>query len=105
MKSLGLRSYGRLICLLVLWVVILSPTSAADSPAPRLTPADVISVVERVADWQLAHPSAHPSTHWTEAAKDAGMMAPAGISGSSKYRDALNAMGEANDWTPTMQIL
>jgi len=32
------------------------------------------------------------------------MMAPAGISGSSKYREALNAMGEANDWTPTMQI-
>ncbi len=100
MKSLVLRSYRRRICLLVLCIVIPSPTFAVDSPAPGLTPADVISVMERAADWQLAHPSAHPSTDWTQATGDAGMMALAGISSSPKYRDALRAMGEANAWTP-----
>jgi unsaturated rhamnogalacturonyl hydrolase len=56
--------------------------------------------MERVADWQLAHPSVHPTTDWTQAAGDAGMMALAGISSDPKYRDALLAMGEANGWKP-----
>ena len=56
--------------------------------------------MEHVADWQLAHPSAHPTTDWTQAAGDAGMMALAGISSDPKYRDALLAMGEANGWKP-----
>jgi unsaturated rhamnogalacturonyl hydrolase len=49
--------------------------------------------MERVADWQLAHPSAHPETDWTQAAGDAGFMALAGISGNAKYRDAMLAVG------------
>ncbi len=57
-------------------------------------------MMERVADWQLAHPSAHPATEWTQGAGDAGMVALAGISGNPKYRDALLAMGEANSWQP-----
>ena len=56
--------------------------------------------MQRVADWQLAHPSVHPTTDWTQAAGDAGMMALAGISGDPKYRDALLATGEANGWKP-----
>jgi hypothetical protein len=54
------------------------PMAAAASPNRRLTPADVLSVMQRVADWQLAHPSVHPTTDWTQAAGDAGMMAMAG---------------------------
>jgi unsaturated rhamnogalacturonyl hydrolase len=78
--------------------------AAADSPNQRLTPADVLSVMERVADWQLAHPSVHSSTEWTQSAGDVGMMALAGISGDPKYRDALLAMGEANGWKPGPRI-
>ena len=74
--------------------------AASDFPNGRLMPADVLTVMERVADWQLAHPSAHPQTDWTQAAGDAGMMALAGISGDPKYRDALRAMSEANGWQP-----
>ena len=33
-----------------------------------------------------------------QAAGDAGFMALAGISGDAKYRDAMLALGEANDW-------
>ncbi|MGH8022019.1 MAG: glycoside hydrolase family 88/105 protein, partial [Limisphaerales bacterium] len=55
-------------------------------------------VMQRVADWQLAHPSAHRPTDWTCAAGDAGFMALAGISGDPKYRDAMLALGEKNGW-------
>ena len=62
------------------------------------TPQAVINVMQRVADWQLANPSAHRTTDWTCAAGDDGFMALAGISGDSKYRDAMLAIGETNDW-------
>ena len=63
-------------------------------------PRDVLSVMERVADWQLANPSKHAPTDWTQGAGDAGFMALAGISGNPKYRDAMVAVGESNRWEP-----
>src|SRR5277367_1078497 len=101
MKALLLSSYG--CCLwriAVLGFVIALPMAAPASPNRRLTPAEVLSLMERVADWQLAHPSARPAADWTQAAGDAGLMALAGISSDPKYRDALLAMGEANGWKP-----
>ena len=101
MKALLLSSYSRCIWrTAVLGLAITLPMAAADSPNWRLTTVDVLAVMHRVADWQLAHPSAHSATDWTQAAGDAGMMALAGISGDPKYRDALLAMGEANGWKP-----
>jgi unsaturated rhamnogalacturonyl hydrolase len=101
MKALLLSFYGRCILrIAVLGFGIPLSIAAADSPNRRLTPVDVLSVMERVADWQLAHPSAHSATDWTQGAGDAGMMALVGISGNPKYRDALLAMGEANNWKP-----
>jgi unsaturated rhamnogalacturonyl hydrolase len=101
MKALLLSSCSRCIwriAVLSFAIAFLIPATAA--PNRRLTPADVLSIMERVADWQLGHPSAHPTTDWTQAAGDAGMIALAGISSNPKYRDALLAMGEANDWKP-----
>jgi rhamnogalacturonyl hydrolase YesR len=54
--------------------------------------------MERVADRQLSHPSAHPTTDWTQGAGYTGIMALAGISGDPKYRDAMQTMGETNHW-------
>lgn len=100
-KSLLLGSYcRRILGIAVLGFAIPVSMAAADSPNERFTPADVLSVMERVADWQLAHPSAHFATDWTQGAGDAGMMALAGISGNPKYRDALLAVGAANRWQP-----
>ncbi len=105
MKALLLSSCGRCIWrIAVLGFAIPLPIVAADSPNPRLAPADVLSVMQHVADWQLAHPSAHPTTEWTQGAGDAGMMALADISGDPKYRDALLAMGEANGWKPGPRV-
>ena len=66
-----------------------------------LAPKPVLDVMQRVADWQLVHPSIatnRPATGWVQAVGDAGMMALAGISGDAKYRDAMLALGETNGW-------
>jgi len=72
--------------------------------AAEITPAAVLKAMEQVADWQLANPSKHGPTDWTCAAGDAGLMALAGISGNAKYRDAMLAVGETNQWQPGARL-
>jgi unsaturated rhamnogalacturonyl hydrolase len=60
--------------------------------------AAVLALMERVADWQLAHPTESRGEDWTDGVGDAGFMALAGISGNPRYRDAMVAMGEKNHW-------
>lgn len=55
--------------------------------------------MQHVADWQLTHPVTNRPTGWICSVGDVGMMALAGISGDPKYRDAMLAKGETNDWT------
>ncbi len=64
----------------------------------NLNPKKILSEMERVADWQMANPSKHSLTDWTQGAYDAGMMALAGISSNSKYLEAMKTMGEKNNW-------
>jgi rhamnogalacturonyl hydrolase YesR len=63
-----------------------------------IKPMPVLAAMQRVADWQLANPARPAPTGWIQAAGEAGFMALAGISGDAKYRDAMRAMGETNDW-------
>ena len=58
----------------------------------------VLTAMERVADWQLEHPSQHDPTDWTQGAGYTGIMALAGISKDPRYRAAMVRMGEANEW-------
>ena len=74
------------------------PCGAGGAEAALPAPTEILSAMERAADWQLANPSKHAATDWTQGAGDAGMMALASISGNVKYRDAMRAMGEANQW-------
>lgn len=70
-------------------------------PSSEVRPMPVLAAMERVADWQLAHPAPvtnHPARGWEQAAGDAGFMALAGISGNPKYREAMRALGETNRW-------
>jgi rhamnogalacturonyl hydrolase YesR len=70
------------------------------SLSSEIKPLAVLTAMQRVADWQLAHPSKERPDGWVQAAGYAGMMALAGISGDTKYRDAMLAMGETNGWKP-----
>ncbi|WP_229262831.1 glycoside hydrolase family 88 protein [Duganella radicis] len=75
-----------------------TPAVQAAAPSAAINPKAVLSTMERVADWQLANPSKHRPDDWTQAVGYNGIMALANISGSSKYRDAMIAMGEKNNW-------
>ena len=72
----------------------------AQTPPADISPKSVLAVMQRVADWQLANPSKHKTTDWTQGAGDAGFMALAGISGDLKYREAMLALGATNAWQP-----
>jgi rhamnogalacturonyl hydrolase YesR len=75
-----------------------APTTEAAAPSAAINPKAVLNAMERVADWQLANPSKHRIDDWTQAVGDTGFMALAGISGDRKYRDAMIAIGDKNEW-------
>ncbi len=72
------------------------PLARAGLPVPPAP--ETLAVMERVADWQLAHPSAHVPTDWTQAAGYTGFMALAQISASARFHDAMRQMGDKNGW-------
>ena len=74
------------------------PATLTASLSSVVKPYPVLAAMQRVADWQLAHPSTNRPTGWVQAVGDVGMMALAGISGDPKYREAMLAKGEADDW-------
>lgn len=76
----------------------LSGFAAAAQPSAAPAPRATLALMEKVADWQLQHPTVYPKDDWTEGVGDAGFMALEGISGNTTYRDAMLAMGEANHW-------
>jgi rhamnogalacturonyl hydrolase YesR len=92
-----------LILILAFGFALPASTLAQNAPQPSetRTPLDrtqILSVLERVADWQLANPSKHRPTDWTQGAGYAGMMALSKLSSRSTYRDAMIRMGETNAW-------
>src|SRR5580658_5799309 len=84
-----------IICVIFIAAVIQLPAQTSSSD---ITPVSVLSEMQRVADWQLAHPVTERPTGWICGVGDIGMMALAGISGDPKYRDAMLAKGDTNNW-------
>jgi len=62
------------------------------------TRADVLAVMERVGDWQLAHPSHWRADEWHNGALYTGVMALARISASPRFHAAMVAVGEKQQW-------
>jgi len=92
MKKILVRSTGFIAG------ILMTANIMAQSPVADISPKPVLEVMQRVADWQLANPSTHKVTDWTQGAGLAGFMALEGISGDTKYRDAMLALGETNNW-------
>ncbi len=88
-----------------LWLTIV--IAAALEPAARGGPAadppgtsagDALSIMRKVADWQLANPSPEPPLRWTQAALYTGVMALGDLSADPKYRAAMAAVGRGSEW-------
>jgi len=88
----------RPLACLVASACMIHATQAAGAEAQVLAPSAVLASMEKVADWQLANPRPYPPDDWTEGVGDAGFMALAGISGKEKYREAMRAIGDKNEW-------
>lgn len=66
-----------------------------------LSPNQVLGVMKRVADWQLAHPNEQQyKTGWHMGVCYTGMMALYDVSKEQKYLDAMLEMGRGNEWKP-----
>ena len=78
------------------------PGAARNSPAPAKTlptRAGVLSLLERAADWQLAHPSiTWQPLDWTNATFYAGVMALTRVSAEPRFEAALRKIGEEYQW-------
>lgn len=66
--------------------------------------ADVLAVMERVADWQLANPARHDPRGWVQGAGYTGMMALAEVSPSPRFLEAMRQMGAKNAWQPGTRV-
>src|SRR5271154_7052821 len=85
-------------CLFILATLAANFQLRAQTNSSDITSQAILTVMQRVANWQIANPSAHKPTDWTVGAGDAGLMALAGISGDIKYRNAAMAIAETNQW-------
>ena len=86
-------------------LVTTNRTSPVVPPPTEITQKAVLTAMKRVANWQIANPSMHPATDWTQGAYYAGMMALASISDDPRYHDAMMEMGRKNDWKPSTNLL
>lgn len=103
-SRLSARLPSIVCCLLACALVGTATTTVlAAEPASRQAvtvpaPQAVLQIMEKVADWQLAHPASYPDDDWTVAVGSTGFMALTGLSGQEKYRAAMQAQGERTRW-------
>ncbi len=68
------------------------------SAAPAADDGKVLALMEKAADWQLAHPAKWQAHEWHNGAFYAGMMALAGAAESPRFRAAMVQVGEGQRW-------
>jgi len=66
----------------------------------QMQPGQIKSIMVKVADWQIEHPSKHNTKDWTSGAYFAGLSAWAQMADSDKYIKALLEFGKGNNWRP-----
>jgi rhamnogalacturonyl hydrolase YesR len=77
-------------------VMLLGMVCVASAASHDLS--SVLSTLHAVADWQLANPSKHKLTDWTQGAGYTGFMALSRLPGGKKYEAAMIKVGEKTQW-------
>jgi rhamnogalacturonyl hydrolase YesR len=106
-KNLMHRVTERLHCVissilgnsLPLCLAAVLPLAAAEP-----TPEAVLNDMRRVADWQLANPSAHPVYDWTQAPFFMGLESLHQVSGDARYLAALDLFGKQLGYGPGPRV-
>ncbi len=91
------RSLLLLACIALSGPGLVTAATAETIPAP----ADVLQLMERVGDWQIANPDPkgnRPRTGWIHAAYTFGAMELANLSAQPRYFAAMTGTGRANAW-------
>jgi unsaturated rhamnogalacturonyl hydrolase len=83
---------------LILLALLGTPVGATDD-----SPETILATLHKVADWQLAHPSRHPTWDWTQAAFYTGVTALMDVSDEPRFEEAMRKMAEANQWRPGLR--
>ena len=74
----------------------------ADAPVGK--PQEILAVMERAADWQLAHPNHRAPMHWGNAVFFRGLASLGQVSPNPAYLEAALKMGSACQWRPGKRI-
>jgi rhamnogalacturonyl hydrolase YesR len=74
--------------------------SPASPDAAALRARAVLSLMERAADWQLAHPSSHHPRGWEVSPFYIGLLALDRLAADRRFREAVLRQSEANGWEP-----
>jgi rhamnogalacturonyl hydrolase YesR len=70
------------------------------APPPDAGPnPDVVALMEKVADWQIAQLGTSTAETWVESTFYAGLMATYRTTGQTKYLDTVSSWGGANNWS------
>ncbi|MCP5549035.1 MAG: glycoside hydrolase family 88 protein [Akkermansiaceae bacterium] len=94
-----IRKTLRFLAATTIFAAVSTRPAAADPSVP-----DVLREMKRVADWQIANPSKHPVTDWTQAPFYLGLLELHQVSGDDRYLDALKGFGEACQWGPGPRV-
>ncbi|MCP4726728.1 MAG: DUF4861 domain-containing protein [bacterium] len=70
----------------------------------EIEPDEIMSAMEKVADWQLYNSSRHNVRGWQQGAYYAGMTDFALMADNPKYLEAMRSVGEENRWQPGNRI-
>lgn len=76
------------------------PTLFPGPIVPLREPAAIVSLMERVADFQLAWPDKRPTHHWARATGYVGLLAASRVSNKPAYKTGLLSLAEAYHWRP-----
>jgi unsaturated rhamnogalacturonyl hydrolase len=80
-------------------ILVATALSAIVTSAAKWDRDSIVSLMEKVADWQLANPAVYPEKDWTQATWYQGAMALSRVSSNSKYFEAMKAMADNGTWT------
>ena len=76
------------------------PTLFPGPVVPVRNEANILGLMERVADWQLAWPDEREVTHWARATGYLGLSALARVSAETRYETALLGLAREAGWKP-----